>query len=100
MFPRREGWFLPRRSPRLPATAIAQQKPAAKGGKHHQLPATLQDRAVGLARSEGAPEVSPSTRRHHLDRDHDAWPRQGAAGTTIEQVVELRKANPAADRIR
>src|SRR6267378_4133913 len=74
-------------------SAIAQQSPAA-GGKHHQLPATLETVQWGWLDPKEPPKltvdsgdtISIETMMHGHDKVQP--------GTTIEQVVELRKANP------
>src|SRR5438270_1196712 len=75
-------------------TAIAQQKPAAKGGKHHRLPATLETVQWGWLDPKEPPKltinsgdtVSIETMMHSHDKVQP--------GITMEQIVELRKANP------
>ena len=75
-------------------TAIAQQQPAAKGGKHHRLPATLETVQWGWLDPKEPPKltinsgdtVSIETMMHSHDKVQP--------GITMEQIVELRKANP------
>src|SRR5436309_501774 len=75
-------------------SAIAQQQPAAKGGKHHTLPATLETVQWGWLDPKEPPKltvnsgdtVSIETMMHAHNKVQQ--------GITMEQIVELRKANP------
>jgi len=76
------------------ATTIAQQKPPAKGGKTHRLAATLDTVQWGWLDPKEPPKltvnsgdtVSIETMMHA----HNKVQR----GITMDQIVELRKANP------
>ena len=86
-------------------TALAQQAargnhdwaPAAKTGKHHTLPATLETVQWGWLDPREKPKltvnsgdtVSMETMMHAHDKVQP--------GMTIEQAVELRKANPGGE---
>src|SRR5204863_356531 len=75
-------------------SAIAQQQPAARGGKHHTLPATLETVQWGWLDPKEPPKltlnsggtVSVETMMHSHNKVQQ--------GITMEQLVELRKANP------
>src|SRR5438094_8488782 len=75
-------------------SAIAQQQPAARGGKHHTLPATLETVQWGWLDPKEPPKltinsgdtVSVETMMHSHNKVQQ--------GITMEQIVELRKANP------
>jgi acetamidase/formamidase len=76
------------------ATAIAQQKPPAKGGKTHRLAATLDTVQWGWLDPKEPPKltvnsgdtVSIETMMHAHNKVQQ--------GITMDQIVELRKANP------
>ena len=71
------------------AVVIAQQQGPARGnhewappvpqGKHHNLAATLETVQWGWLDPREKPKLVVELRRHGLDRDHDAFARQGAA---------------------
>src|SRR6266850_7956418 len=94
MFPTQRRTVLAALLAAFACSAIAQQTPAAKGGKHHQLPATLETVQWGWLDPKEPPKltvdsgdtISIETMMHGHDKVQP--------GTTIEQVVELRKANP------
>ena len=94
MFPTQRRTLLAAVLAAFACSAIAQQQPAAKGGKHHQLPATLETVQWGWLDPKEPPKltvdsgdtISIETMMHGHDKVQP--------GTTIEQVVELRKANP------
>src|SRR5436853_7601868 len=75
-------------------SAIAQQQPAVTGGKHHTLPATLETVKWGWLGPKGPQKltinsgdtVSIETMMHAHNKVQQ--------GITMEQIVELRKANP------
>jgi len=93
MFPTQRRTVLAAVLAAFACSAIAQQSPAA-GGKHHQLPATLETVQWGWLDPKEPPKltvnsgdtISIETMMHGHDKVQP--------GTTIEQVVELRKANP------
>src|SRR3989442_3373870 len=94
MFPTQGRTLLAALLAAFACSAIAQQQPAAKGGKHHSLPATLETVQWGWLDPKEPPKlainsgdtVSIETMMHaHNNVQH---------GITMAQIVELRKANP------
>src|SRR2546429_6499071 len=94
MFPTQRRTLLAALLAAFACSAIAQQQPAAKGGKHHTLPATLETVQWGWLDPKEPPKltinsgdtVSIETMMHSHDKIQP--------GITMEQVVDLRKANP------
>jgi len=94
MFPTHRRMVLAAALAAFACTAIAQQQPAAKGGKHHRLPATLETVQWGWLDPKEPPKltinsgdtVSIETMMHSHNKVQQ--------GITMEQIVELRKANP------
>jgi acetamidase/formamidase len=93
MFPTQRRTLLAAVLAAFACSAIAQQ-PAAKGGKHYQLPATLDTVQWGWLDPKEPPKltinsgdtVSIETMMHSHNKVRQ--------GITMEQIVELRKANP------
>src|SRR3989441_156352 len=94
MFPTQRRTLLAAVLAAFACSAIAQQQPAAKGGKHHTLPATLETVQWGWLDPKEPPKltinsgdtVSIETMMHAHNKVQQ--------GITMEQIVELRKANP------
>ena len=94
MFPTQRRTVLAAVLAAFACTAIAQQQPAAKGGKHHLLPATLETVQWGWLDPKEPPKltidsgdtVSIETMMHAHNKVQQ--------GITMEQIIELRKANP------
>src|SRR6267378_864999 len=94
MFPMQRRTVLAAVLAAFACTAIAQQQPAAKGGKHHQLAATLETVQWGWLDPKEPPKlsinsgdtVSIETMMHAHNKVQQ--------GITMGQIVELRKANP------
>src|SRR5437879_4986376 len=94
MFPTQGRTLLAALLAAFACSAIAQQQPAAKGGKHPSLPATLETVQWGWLDPKEPPKlainsgdtVSIETMMHAHNKIQP--------GITMEQVVELRKANP------
>src|SRR5216684_3441050 len=94
MFPTQRRTVLAAVLAAFACTAIAHQQPAAKGGKHHQLPATLETVQWGWLDPKEPPKltinsgdtVSIETMMHAHNKVQQ--------GITMEQIIELRKANP------
>src|SRR6266550_4429575 len=93
MFPTQRRTLLAAALAAFACSAIAQQSPAA-GGKHHTLPATLETVQWGWLDPKEPPKlainsgdtVSIETMMHAHNKVQQ--------GITMEQIVELRKANP------
>src|SRR5438445_11301835 len=93
MFPTQRRALLAALLAAFACCAIAQQQPAAKGGKHHTLPATLETVQWGWLDPKEPPKlainsgdtVSIETMMHAHNKVQQ--------GITMEQIVELRKAN-------
>jgi acetamidase/formamidase len=94
MFPTQRRTALAALLAAFACSAIAQQQPAARGGKHHTLPATLETVQWGWLDPKEPPKltinsgdtVSVETMMHSHNKVQQ--------GITMEQLVELRKANP------
>src|SRR5437868_733262 len=94
MFPTHRRMVLAAALAAFACTAIAQQQPAAKGGKHHRLPATLETVQWGWLDPKEPPKltinsgdtVSIETMYHALDQISKDLP--------MDEIVRLRLANP------
>src|SRR5438094_2924070 len=94
MFPTQRSTLLAAVLAAFACSAIAQQQPAAKGGKHHTLPATLETVQWGWLDPNEKPKltinsgdtVSVETMTHAHD--------QIRPGVDMNRIVELRLANP------
>src|SRR5438034_9142773 len=95
MFPTQRSTLLAAVLAAFACSAIAQQQPAAKGGKHHTLPATLETVQWGWLDPKEPPKltinsgdtVSIETMMHADNKVQQ--------DITIEQIDERRKANPS-----
>src|SRR3989442_5670222 len=75
-------------------SAIAQQQPAAKGSKHHTLPATLETVQWGWLDPKEPPKLAINSGDTGSIETMMHAHNKVQQGITMEQIVELREPNP------
>src|SRR5438046_6740685 len=94
MFPTQSRTVLAAVLAAFACSAIAQQQPAAKGGKHHTLPATLETVQWGWLDPKEPPKLTinsgDTVAIETMMHAHNAI----QPGSTMDEIVKLRLANP------